>query len=162
MKRVVVADAGPLIALAKIEQIQLLESLFLQVHVPAVVLQETSGDLRRAGARVVDDFVSRFATVHETQHGEFVERLSIEIDAGEAQAIAIAQKLKCAVLMDDFLGRSVAKRLALPVVGVLGGLLLAKREKRISNVRGCVEKLLEVRYRLAQPLIDEVLRIANE
>jgi predicted nucleic acid-binding protein len=162
MKRVVVADAGPLIALAKIEQIQLLESIFEHVHVPAIVLQETSGDLRRSGAREVDDFVSRFATVHDTQHSEFIERLCIEIDAGEAQAIAIAQKLKCAVLMDDLLGRGVAKRFGLPVIGVLGVLLQAKREKHISHVRECVEKLIDVRYRLAQPLIDEVLRIAKE
>jgi uncharacterized protein len=162
MKRIIVADAGPLIALAKIEQIQLLDLIFERVHVPAIVLQETAGDLRKAGAQAVEDFVSRFATVHETQRSEIIDRVSVEIDAGEAQTIAIAQNLKCGVLMDDLLGRGVAKRFGLPVVGVLGVLLQAKREQHISQVRECVEKLIEVRYRLAQPLIDEVLRIAKE
>jgi uncharacterized protein len=162
VRRIIVADAGPLIALAKIEQIQLLDLIFERVHVPAIVLQECSGDLRRAGARTVDEFVSRFATVHETEQSETIDLLSVEIDIGEAQAIALAQKLRCGVLMDDSLGRGVAKRLGLPVIGVLGVLLQAKREKHISHVRECVEGLIEVRYRLAQPLINEVLRIANE
>jgi predicted nucleic acid-binding protein len=162
MKRVIVADAGPLIALAKIEQIQLLQSLFKHVHVPAIVLQEATGDPRKAGADSVLNFVTRFATVHDMQCSDVIDRLSVEIDAGEAQAIALACELKCGVLMDDAIGRSVAKRLELPVIGVLGVLLQAKREDKISSVRECVEKLVEVRYRLSESLVEQVLRLANE
>jgi uncharacterized protein len=162
MKRIIVADAGPLIALAKIERIDLLQSLFKHVHVPEVVLNEAAGDMRKAGAASVLKFVQDVATVHDAHGGDLVNRLSVEIDVGEAHAIALACELKCGVLMDDAIGRNVAKRLGLPVIGVLGVLLHAKRSRKLSSVRECVEKLVEVRYRLSQPLIEEVLRLANE
>lgn len=52
---IVVADAGPLIALAQIGHFDLLQALYGQLHIPVTVRQEVVSSGRgRPGARVVD------------------------------------------------------------------------------------------------------------
>ena len=162
MKAVIVADAGPLIALAKIDQLTLLPALFAEVHIPAYVLQEAAGNLLMPGAASVFSFADAHATIHHDRVDPVVQRLCVEIDAGEAQAIALAQSLCCGVLMDDLLGRGVAKRLGLPVIGVLGMLLQAKRAGHIATIRPSLDALVLACYGVSDTLFAEVLRQANE
>lgn len=162
MKGIIVADAGQLIALAKIEQLTLLSALFAEVHMPAYVLHEAAGNLALAGAAAVRVFADANATIHDDSVDPIVQRLCVEIDAGEAQAIALAKSLHCGVLMDDLLGRGVAKRLGLPVIGVLGVLLQGKRAGQIAAIRPCLDALVVARYRVSDALIAEVLKQANE
>ena len=162
MKPLIVADAGPLIALAQIEQLSLLTVLFTSVHIPAYVLHEAAGNTAMAGAAAVRAFAEAHATIHDDSVDPIVQTLCIEVDAGEAQAIALAQSLHCGVLMDDLLGRAVAKRLGLPVIGVLGVLLPGKRGGHVAAIRPCVDALTLARYRLSDALVAEVLRLADE
>jgi uncharacterized protein len=162
LKPIIVADAGPLIALAKIDQLALLPALFATVHIPAYVLDEAAGNIAMSGARAVRAFAETRATIHANSNDPLVQRLSIEIDAGEAQAIALAQSLHCGVLIDDLLGRGVAKRLGLSVIGVLGVLLQGKRAGHIAAIRQSLDALTLARYRLSDALVAEVLRQANE
>ena len=162
MKVIIVADAGPLIALAKIEQLALLSALFAEVHMPAYVLHEAAGNRLMPGAAAVRAFADAHATIHDDSVEPVVQRLCVEIDAGEAQAIALAQSLRCGVLMDDLLGRGVAKRLGLPVIGVLGVLLQGKRAGQIAAIRPSLDALVIARYRVSDSLIAEVLLQANE
>jgi uncharacterized protein len=162
LKAIIVADAGPLIALAKIGQLALLPALFEDIHIPAQVLQEAAGNIALAGAATVREFAATQATIHADRVDALVQRLCVEIDAGEAQAIVLAKALKCGVLMDDLLGRGVAKRLGLPVVGVLGVLLQGKRTGLIEAVRPSLDALVLARYRVSISLITEVLRLADE
>ncbi len=161
-KPLIVADAGPLIALAKIEQLALLTVLFKSVHIPAYVLHEAAGNAAMEGAAAVRAFADAHATIHADSVDPIVQTLCIEVDAGEAQAIALAQSLHCGVLMDDLLGRGVAKRLGLPVIGVLGVLLQGKRAGHVAAIRPCLDALTLARYRLSDALVAEVLRLANE
>ena len=162
MKAIIVADAGPLIALAKIEQLTLLFALFAEVHMPACVLREAARNRAMPGAAAVRAFADARATIHDDSVDPLVQRLCVEIDAGEAQAIALAQSLRCGVLMDDLLGRGVAKRLGLPVIGVLGVLLQGKRAGQIAAIRPSLDALVIARYRVSDSLIAEVLLQANE
>ena len=162
MKAVIVADAGPLIALAKIDQVTLLPALFAEVHIPAYVLQEAAGNILMPGAAAVRAFADAHATIHDDSVDPVVQRLCVEIDAGEAQAIALAQSLRCGVLIDDLLGRGAAKRMGLPVIGVLGVLLQAKRAGHIAAIRPSLDALVLARYRVSDTLIAAVLKQANE
>jgi predicted nucleic acid-binding protein len=162
MRSLIVADAGPLIALAKIEQLSLLTALFAEIHIPAHVLHEATDNIALGGATAVYDFAQMHAHVDEDRSDELVQRLRIEIDEGEAQAVALAKYLGCGVLMDDLLGREVAKRLGIAVVGVPGILLLAKREGLIERVQPCLAALTHVKYHLSRSLVAEVLRLAAE
>ena len=162
MKVIIVADAGPLIALAKIEQLSLLSALFAEVHVPAYVLREAAGNILMPGATTVRAFTDAHATIHDDSVDPIVQRLCVEIDAGEAHAIALAESLHCSVLMDDLLGRGVAKRLGLPVIGVLGVLLQGKRTGHVAAIRAKLDALMLARYRVSDKLIAKVLLQSNE
>ena len=56
MKPVVVADAGPLIALAKLQQLELLLKLFYAVYLPNAVLLEITRDSTRKDAQSIQIF----------------------------------------------------------------------------------------------------------
>jgi len=61
---VVVSDSGPLIALAGCGHLELLSAVFDQIHVPRVVLDETTADRSRPGADGIAAFVQAHARVH--------------------------------------------------------------------------------------------------
>ena len=58
MKPNIVVDTGPLIALAKLDQLSLLEQLFSSIHVPQTVLLEASYDHKRADACKIAEFAN--------------------------------------------------------------------------------------------------------
>ncbi len=60
MKPVVVADAGPLIALAKLQQLDLLLNLFSEVHLPNAVFVEVTRNQTRSDARSIRSFTADF------------------------------------------------------------------------------------------------------
>ena len=57
-----------------------------------------------------------------------VQALRADLDAGESEAIVLAQELKASLLLiDERLGRQLATQLGLDVTGLLGILAEAKR-----------------------------------
>lgn len=51
---------------------------------------------------------------------------------GELEAIALAEALGSALLIDDLRGRTVAQERAIPIIGTLGVLVFAGNERRID------------------------------
>ncbi len=161
-KPVIVADAGPLIALAKCGQLALLPQVFGQIHLPHAVLREASGDSAMPGALAVSSFVHGFAQVHPNRDDELFRDARMVLDEGEAQALSLARSLKCAVLLDDRRGRLVATELGISLFGVLGTLLQAKRIGIIDAVKPVLDALLLHDYRLSASLVAAVLHEAGE
>jgi len=104
---VVVSDSGPLIALAGCGQLDLLVAVFETVHVPQVVLDETTADRSRPGAVDIVDFVQARVQVHPNRSDAIYVASIAHLDEGEAQALSLARALGCGVLMDE---RPVAVR----------------------------------------------------
>jgi len=107
----VIADSGPLIALARIGQLDLLPKLSERIIIPLGVWEEvTISDPEAPGAEAV-----RAVTWLEVQSAPapLVSALSILVDRGEAEAIALAQTMVHSLLVaDDARARRVAERLA--------------------------------------------------
>lgn len=162
MKPSVVADAGPLIVLAKCGQLSLLSQLFAAVHVAEAVVRETSADPQREGAAAVLAFVRQSARIHENPNDALYGDLRAMLDEGEAQTISLAVQLGCGVLMDERRGRQWATHYGVQVFGVLGVLLQAKRVGLIRAVRPCIDCLQAADYRLSPALVEAVLRQAGE
>jgi predicted nucleic acid-binding protein len=84
------------------------------------------------------------------------------LDAGEAQALSLANALGCGVLMDERRGRQAATRQGMQLFGVLGVLLQAKRIGEIEHIAPVLELIQSNGYRISKALIDETLKLADE
>jgi predicted nucleic acid-binding protein len=162
MRPAVVADAGPLIALARCRQLPLLTEVFAAIHLPQAVLEEAAIDLARPGARDIAAFAASHAQVHPNRDDALYAELRCHLDEGEAQALSLAHALGCGVLMDERRGRAAARRLNLPLFGVLGVLLTARRAGRLAHVAPILHCLQTNGYRIAPALVAAALEAAGE
>jgi predicted nucleic acid-binding protein len=159
---VVVSDSGPLIALAGCGHLELLVAVFDAIHIPKAVLDETTKDRSRPGAADIAAFIQAHARVHANRDDAIYAAAIGHLDEGEAQALSLAQALGCGVLMDERRGRQTAIRQGLPLFGVLGVLLQAKRIGQIERIAPVLDRMQSNGYRFSQTLIDTALDLAGE
>ena len=160
MKRHVIADAGPLIALARLERLDLLQRLFGTVLVTGWVADEVL-----AGG----DFpVELQDLTNPDSQAQCRDLMNLhQIDMGEASAMVLAQHLAsqgdaAMLLMDDFRGRSAAQHSGFSLIGTTGLLLLGKQVGAIVAVKPCLLALREHGYFLSDRLITSALEQAGE
>jgi uncharacterized protein len=114
---IVVADASPLIALARIGRLELLRTMFERLLLPEAVWREVvAAGLDKAGAGTVmqADWIER----RKVADAGMVELLRRDLGAGESEAIVLAREAGAdLVLIDERAGRTAAKRLGLRVTG---------------------------------------------
>ena len=161
MHRVVIADAGPLIAFARLHQLELLPQLFERVLVTEYVLHECSGRPDFPESQVIHEAVKKLLLVQcipPPSHFEW----PLDVDEGEASAITAAIELDCGVLMDDKAGRRMAKNMGVPVIGTVGVFVLAKRNQLIPAVKPLLEQLTQSGYFLGDELITATLVAVGE
>ena len=92
MTRPVVADTGPLIALARAERLELLRRLYERVVVPPAVHDELALDSDRPGARVLAGAFDAGWIIAEAVPDSVLGReLARLLGPGEAEAIALAE-----------------------------------------------------------------------
>ena len=158
---VAIADSGPLICLARIQQLELLPELFSQILVPPEVWNEvTVKGKNHPGAPAISR-VTWF--IFRTPDPQLVKSLSILVDDGEAQAIALAQTTPdCIILLDDARARKIAQRLEIKQIGTIGLLLRAKRRGLIDKLKPHLDALVENGIYIRRELIDAVLEDAGE
>jgi uncharacterized protein len=159
----VVSNTSPIINLAAIGELELLESLHGRIVVPAAVYREIvdSGSGQPGAAELPS---LPWIECRAVKNKALVTALELELDSGEAEAIALASELDAELLLlDERKGRAVARRLGLRVLGLLGVLVQAKRQGLIPAVRPSLEKLLsEAGFFISQALFAEVLAAAGE
>ena len=154
----IVMDAGPLILLAKIDALSILEKLNLNFVAPTVVQKELAAGPRFGHPQVN---VPRL-TIHAVSE-PVPSYIKATLDDGEAAVIWLALERGFKhVCLDDRRGRRMAKALGLEVVGLLGLLVRAKRQGHITALRPYTANLLAVGARYTPGLITEVLQIAGE
>jgi predicted nucleic acid-binding protein len=162
-RRAVVADASPLIALALIDHLTLLDDLFDEVLVPEAVAAECTAELSRPGARAIHDAIEgRRLRITGIPTSALHSDLAAILDPGEAAAIVLAQEKSLPVLMDERRGRTVATRMGLRVVGTAGLLVTAKDRGLIRAVAPLLDDMREQGYRLSDALVAGVLQRCGE
>nr|WP_242043484.1 DUF3368 domain-containing protein [Leptolyngbya sp. FACHB-671] len=142
-----------------------MQQLYGQVVIPAAVAEE----LKRGGqedARINQALSLAWIEVRQPIDRTLVETLKTDhnLDRGEAEAIALALELSAdELLIDERLGRREAMRLGLSITGLLGVLLVAKRQGLLTAIRPVLDVLLtEAGFRVSSQLYPEVLIAAGE
>ncbi len=159
---VVVSDTSPLRALAHLGHLEWLNDLFDQVFLPPAVAFE----LRQPPPAFQPLEVSTwpYLQVRAPHNAARVAELLSMLDAGEAEAIALAEELRAeVVLIDELAGREVARRSGFTVVGTLGILLEAKQRGVCPAVGPLVDRLrTELNFFVSSRLWQTILRQAGE
>lgn len=137
---IVVSNTSPLLNLALVGKLDLLEQLFEKVLVPDAVVSEMAAFA--SGARAVPTLPAWIERRRVTNRA-LLDSLSLDLDAGEAEAIALAVELEAnLILLDEKLARRVATRLGLNCVGLLGILVEAKRRGSLVSVKPLLDALV--------------------
>lgn len=157
--RPVIVNNTPLVALWTLGRLDLLQALFGEVLIQAAVQSEflATECLRREAALSSAPWI-KTVTLAEPRRA----LAYIGLDAGEAEALALAEERGGIVIMDERQGRRYAHRLRLSLTGTLGVLLLAKERRLLSTVAGAIAELQSAGLYLSPELVSEVLRLAGE
>jgi hypothetical protein len=152
---IVVSDTSAITALLQVGRENLLKELYGEVLVPAAV---------QAELLQTHSHLPSFLLSARVLNAAEVRRLSVEIDPGEAEAIALAKERRAdLLLMDEIEGRRVALREGVPYIGLLGVLVQAKRTGHITSVRQVVSELETVAdFRLSDEVKAVAFRKAGE
>jgi len=154
----VVIDAAPLISLAVINQLELLEKLFPEIIIPQSVFQEiiTAKDKNRAIK--IEHFIKNWV-----RHAERESNSKFNLGKGELEAIDIFLELKADLLIiDDKKARIAAESQDIKCIGTLGLLTLAKKKGFITELRKYFIKLLKNRRYFSYQLLNQVLEMNEE
>lgn len=160
-----VSDTSPILGLAVIGHLNLLQEQLGEVFIPPTVLAELKIDSNFKGASEISKaFSDGWLKMKEIQNKPLVQSLLLDLHQGEAEAITLAIDLNIQLLvMDEKIGRERAKDLGLRTVGVLGVLLNAKKHGRIKSLKDAMVDLRnEVGFFISDDLYRRILKQAGE
>jgi predicted nucleic acid-binding protein len=152
---IVVSDTSSVSALLRIGQGGLLPKLYGEVLIPEAV---------RAELLVFFPSLPEFLHCRQILNASEVKRLCEELDLGEAEAIVLARESHADILlMDELIGRQIAAREGVPIIGLMGVLMAAKNEGLVASIRPLIEKLeMEANFRLSPEFKQSTLQRAHE
>lgn len=160
---IVVSDTSALANLAIVDHLWLLESIYQTIIIPDVVARE----LTAASNPIIPAILQAgWIQPQPLTNSELANQLQQErgLDAGEANAIALALELQADdLLIDERLGRQEALRLGLSIIGILGILLVAKQRSLIPQVQPVMDTLIsQAGFCVSSQLYQRVLALAEE
>lgn len=163
MRSVVIADAGPLIALSRIDALDLLRGLFGQILVTEEVRDEALPMADYPGkASIAEAFEAGWLACPGPFESSW-QPVNPGLDAGERSAIAAALKMPgCLLIIDDRAGRAEAKSHRVAIIGTAAVIGLAKLQGLIPAARLVLERLQPAGYFIHPRIIEAVLQDVGE
>jgi uncharacterized protein len=156
----VVSDTSVINYLAAVGQTELLRLQFGRIFVPPAVWRELHAAPELPGTGAADAALkSGWLIVQQPKPCETLNRLFVDLDPGEAEAIALACELKPAiVLLDESDGRFEARRLGLAIIGTVGILAAARQSGHLKKIQPLLDRLIQnYRFRLSQELYSQLV-----
>jgi uncharacterized protein len=138
-----------LIGLERAGCLDILPALFGSVMIPPEVGREFGGTLS-------------WLIVENLTNNSLAAALQMVVDAGEAEAIALASEKNCLLITDDKQARAATKRIGVKVIGTVGILIRAKQNGIIAEIKPILDALDENDFRISRALREEALKIAGE
>lgn len=146
-----ISDTTALICLAKSSKLSLLNSLGDTIIMAQSVINEL--EQKKDGlANMIYD--SPMFTVQSAKNQKLFEELSLFLDSGESESIAIAKNMNIPLLIDEKKGRGIAKDMGVDIIGTVGLIVLAYKKGRIekSEAVSIYDELKSVGFRASDEL----------
>ncbi len=146
MAKIIISDTSCLIALTKIDKLELLKELYQEIIITTAVYQEFGGPL------------PEWILVTDVADRQKQQELEGRLDKGEASSIALALETDNSVLIiDEIKGRKIARSLNIEIIGTIGIILLADKKGLTSDVVGTILRLVNNGFRLSDDLINKII-----
>jgi uncharacterized protein len=152
---VVVCDANPLIVLARVEHLDILQRLFRRVLIPPAVWSEVTRRQAAPGAAAVAR-----AEWLEVRAPRAVP--TTKLGLGEREAMALAMELQAMLIVDDGMARAAALAMGIAITGTLGVLRRAKHQGLLIAVRPILDQMQANGLHVAEPLVQAFIREIGE
>lgn len=151
MHKLIIADTSCFIILSKIDELELLQNIYVQIV--------TTSDIAIEFGEVLPDWV----IIKNVSNKNYQDILELQLDKGESSAIALAMEIEnCTIILDDYKARKVAQKLNISITGTIGVIVKAKQLGIIKSVQPILEKIRNSNFRLSKELENQALSLSNE
>ncbi len=153
---IIIADAGLLIALAKVNQLELLATLFSRITMTEAVADECLGQRSADSLRIQQALDAGW--VQCVPNPECKQKLSRSLGLGEQSSIELALQSpqQSLLILDDGLARKQALRKQLNIVGTAGLLFMAQRKGLIKDAETVLVQLNQTGYRISADVVAQL------
>ncbi len=151
MHETVISDASCFIILDNIGELDLLHNIFQIVTTTPEIAVEFGHEL------------PFWVEIRSASDFHYQQILTMQVDAGEASAIALAIEMPgCLIILDDHKARKVAVNLGLDITGTIGLIIKAKLMGVITSIKPLLEKIRRTNFRVSDELINRACQEAGE
>ncbi|MDP3912905.1 MAG: DUF3368 domain-containing protein [Bacteroidota bacterium] len=148
---IIISDTSCLILLHKIDELELLDKLGKNVFITQIIAREF-------GQKLPD-----WIKVKEPSDKHYQKLLEMDLDEGEASAIALSFEIANSILiLDDLKGRKIADKLNLRYSGTFGLILRAKQVGILESVKPILDKIRKTNFRFSEKIFDSILEQSGE
>ena len=157
---IVVCDTSPIIALAVLDQLHLLDMLFEKVLIPKQVYKELTVSNKQEARKIA---VWEQGKVEEAKDKQLMQIFNMMLDPGESEAIALYwEKEGDYFLIYEKKGRKIALHNDIKIIGTLGILLLSKQKGFLLSLKSLLDKLQQSNIRVSYELYKKIVVLAGE
>jgi len=148
--QITIADTSCLIILTKIDELDILKSVFIKIYITDKIAEEFKEELPN-WIEVVNVKFEDYKTIAEI------------IDEGEATAIAMSLKMDNSLLiLDDIRARKYALSLGINIIGTLGVIVKAQKEGKINSALSLIEKIQETNFRVSDKIFEQIKKALHQ
>ncbi len=155
---IVIADAGPIISLALVDKLKILDALFDEIKIPNAVWEElTYNDNKPSIRKIKDYFEDKVCKI------EAFNELTFIMDYGESESLILYKELNADfLLIDDKKARNIAENFDIKCIGTIGLLSIAKDKKLIPELNPIFKQFLENKRFYSIELLNIILEQKGE
>ena len=154
---IVVADTGPVISLAIVDKLFILNSLFGNIIIPNAVWEELLNYVEVFNIPQIYDYKNNVKKINTENN------LEQFMDKWESEAVLLCKEIQADyLLIDDKKARTIAEEMSISCVGTIAVLIKAKSENLIKELRPLFIELLDKKRYYSVELLNKVLQANNE
>ena len=147
MPETIIVDTSSLIALERINLLQILCKIYKEVVIPELVIKEFGNlSLPCISIRKVESNLLKLLIT------------DLNLGKGEADVIAWASQTGLKVIIDDSRARKVAETLGINITGTIGVLLKAEKLRIIESAHAKAKELKDKGFYISDDLLESISR----
>ena len=160
--KIVIFNSSPLINLAKIDKLSLIEKLYGKIIIPEAVYNEVfiAGKNKNNTIKIFNLVENNLVEIIKIKNKELVKSFSRELDYGESEVIALAIDLNAdLVVIDEIEARNIADVYDLNKTGFIGILIKAEKLGLVNSALELIDLAIEEGFRIDKKLYEYVKNI---